>query len=95
VQDLNSEPPDAVFRLAAAWRLEAIHRTHGLGLVPLPPIVRLEGREAVRIVRGIVNGLQTGRAADWGTFAGWIAALIGERLAHGTGADSGTEAAPL
>jgi len=95
VQDFYSKTPDAVFLLAAALQLEAIQRTHGLGLIPLPPIVRLEGREAVRIVRGIVNGLHGGRATDWGTFAGWIAALIGERLAHGTGAGSGTETAPL
>ena len=93
--DFYFEAPDAVFPLAAALRLEAVHRTHGLGLIPLPPIVRLEGREAVRIVRGIVNGLHGGRATDWGTFAGWIAALIGERLQHGSGTGSGTETAPL
>ena len=82
--DFYSEPPDAVFRLAAASRLEAVRTTPGFGLVPLPPIVRLEGREAVLILSGIVNGLQTGRAADCARHC----AQIAQRKSDGLWSDS-------
>ena len=62
--DFYSEPPDAVFLLAAASRLVAVHRTPNLGLDSLATIVRLWGPVRERILRDIVNRLHSVRATD-------------------------------
>ena len=69
----RSRTPDAVFRLAAASRLEGGRTTPGFGLIPLPPIVRLWSRDDGPILQAIGQG-----------FAGGIAERIGERLEPGS-----------
>jgi hypothetical protein len=76
MSDFYSEAPDAVFLLAAASRLEAVHRTQGLVLDSLATIVRLYGRERARILRGITNGWHDGRAMDWRSIPGLIRPCI-------------------
>ena len=64
VQDFYSEPPDAVFLLAAALQLVAVAITPGFELTPLHPIVRLEGCIAQQVVRDSAHRLHGGSAAD-------------------------------
>ena len=68
-----SRTPDAVFRLAAASRLEAVRKASGFGLIPLPPIVRLWSLHDGPILQAIGQGV-----------AGGIAERIGERLEPGS-----------